>query len=483
VLRPGHGFLSQGRSEATPEAGFLSTGQVAMLSRFLGSALTKNLWMLMGGAVVAQGLGLLATPVLARMYLPAHFGQLGFYVSILGFLCPVSMLRYEMAIPGCQDDRQASRVYALALLTGLAVSLLSGLALMVPALTAALRRAGCDFGFWVIPLGVMGTAAYSASSYWAVRKGDFKGLAQTKGTQGLGMVATQVLAGWLGWRPEGLLVGQLLGQSSGLGRLLRRMWQQDRHAFQGLSAAEIGQVAREFSRFPRFSVAAVLLESFTLYMPLMVLAYRFGPVVAGWVTLVQMTFWKPAGMLAVNLSQINFHDFAALKWGNPRALWARYTHRSFNFILLATACALGLALLGHGVIRFLFSAEWQPAIFCLWVSLPMVFFPVAVSPFGTVMEVFERQDLHLVRELTRAGLMLSALIYVLAAGPGWKWALVALNLGTLLGYSYYFWACRRVVSLFCRGRLEEQARLAPPPLFLHHARGAVAPLPAPFPGR
>lgn len=440
---------------------------MAMLSRFLGATLTRNLWTLMGGAVVAQGLGLLATPLLAHLYLPAHFGQLGLYVSILGFLCPVAMLRYEMAIPGCPDDRQASLVFVLALCLALTASLLAGLLLLVPMVGSTFRHLGVAFGFWIIPLGVMGTATYSASSFWAVRKGDFKGLAKTKGTQGLGMVATQVLAGWLGWRPEGLLLGQLLGQSSGSSRLFQAIWRNDRSAFRGISFAELRGVARDYSRFPRFSVVAVLLESITLYTPLMVLAYRFGPGVAGWVTLVQMTFWKPVGMLAVNLTQINFHDFAALKWGNPKALWVRYTHRTRNFTLLAAGGALGLAVAGHGVIHFLFKAEWQPAIYCLWISLPMAFFPVAVSSFGTVMEVFERQDLHLIREVARSGLMTTALACVLMAKPSWKVALALINLATVLGYSFYFWACRRVVLQFCQLRLEEEARVAYPPLFLH----------------
>ena len=71
-----------------------------------------------------------------------------------------------------------------------------------------------------------------------------------------------------------------------------------------------------------------------------------------------------------------------------------------------TAGAL-LGLLAPFVVPVLFGDRWRPAVLCLELSLPIIVSGFIASPFGATLDVLERQDLHLLRDIIR-GLIMSA---------------------------------------------------------------------------
>jgi len=67
---------------------------------------------------------LLAAPLLTRLYSPDDFGVLTVYIGILSLLSVIASLRYELAIPLPEDERE---VVALTLLSFLIVLMVAGL--------------------------------------------------------------------------------------------------------------------------------------------------------------------------------------------------------------------------------------------------------------------------------------------------------------------------------------------------------------------
>ena len=86
------------------------------ISRFLPrSTFGKGVASLTSGTVIGQLLLLAASPVVTRLYSAEDFGVFGVFVSFVSILSVVSSLRYQIAIPIPEDDRQASNLAALAL--------------------------------------------------------------------------------------------------------------------------------------------------------------------------------------------------------------------------------------------------------------------------------------------------------------------------------------------------------------------------------
>src|SRR5579864_4317949 len=76
---------------------------------------------LASGTASAQVVGILAAPLIARMFAPQVFGALAIFASVAGIISVVSCLRYEIAIYLPERDEDAANIAALSalLVTGI----------------------------------------------------------------------------------------------------------------------------------------------------------------------------------------------------------------------------------------------------------------------------------------------------------------------------------------------------------------------------
>ena len=132
----------------------------------------RNVGMLTSGTVFAQGLAVLALPLLTRLYSPEDFALLAVYVAIIGIATVVSCLRYNIAIPLPEDDADGMALLAVALIAAIVVSALLALpTLLAPSQTAALLGQPMLAPYlWMVPVGVLLASMYNALQYWSSRK-------------------------------------------------------------------------------------------------------------------------------------------------------------------------------------------------------------------------------------------------------------------------------------------------------------------------
>ena len=95
------------------------------------SELRRGVAVLVGGTTIAQGIIVLTSPILTRLYTPSQVGVYAVATSLLSILIVVSCLRYESAIPLPEDDVAAANALALSLVTTLGMSLAAGIALWI----------------------------------------------------------------------------------------------------------------------------------------------------------------------------------------------------------------------------------------------------------------------------------------------------------------------------------------------------------------
>ncbi|MFX5057450.1 oligosaccharide flippase family protein, partial [Acinetobacter baumannii] len=122
------------------------------------------------------------------------FSIFAFYASILGILTVASCLRFEIAIPIPSEDEEAAILVILALISNLAISILTGLLIWVfhVEIISLLKKPNFNHIIWLIPLGVFFSGIYTALQYWATRKKNFTVIARTRVVQSISGVATQI---------------------------------------------------------------------------------------------------------------------------------------------------------------------------------------------------------------------------------------------------------------------------------------------------
>ena len=162
-----------------------------------------------GGTAVAQGLLVLASPLLTRLYTPADFGVLVVYVSLMAVLVIVASLRYEYALPIPADDGEAVDLLAVCMLLVAATTCLASLLLyaLQDRILAWMGAPALAPYLWLVPVSILGCGFYQVFTCWAIRKGGYKRIARTKVTQSLTQLTLQVGVGAMVKGPLGLLVG------------------------------------------------------------------------------------------------------------------------------------------------------------------------------------------------------------------------------------------------------------------------------------
>jgi O-antigen/teichoic acid export membrane protein len=418
-----------------------------LVERLRGRGFAKHVSFLVAGSVAGQLVAVLLSPLVTRLYTPAEYGILGVYMSTLAIVSMVAMLRYEAAVPGCQDHTLAMNVAALAATVAVGISVASGLVLW-----GVVHVAPHAFGLGLLgpyilllPFGILGTSLYQLLSMWAIRQHDYDALARTKLSQNVGMMGTQLALGVARAGAGGLIIGHIIGQSGGIGTLLRRMWKRDRTLVHGVSRVEMWRAAQQYRRFPLLSGTASLLDAIVGYGPIIVLAAMYDANVAGWVTLVQRVVALPFTLLATSIGQVFFGEVARLVDAPKVVIRQLLVRRIKQTILLGLPITLILALLAPVVIPLVFGNRWGQAGLCIQLMSPMLLVSFVSNPFGSILDVLERQDLHLIRSVLRTVVLTIAFLIAYYAHVTWSIAVALVSAAGVLNGILYLGATWSVV--------------------------------------
>ena len=204
------------------------------------------------GTVAGQTVSLLLSPVLTRLFTPAQFGYLSVYNAFLMVFGMVASLSLEVAIPICMDDEECADLLAL---NGLALlfttSLVTLFACTVPEKTLDTLWVGSLASYrWLLPVGFACLGGYYIMVAVATRAGAFQEIARTRISQGISGPVSQIILGLLSAGTPGLVLGYVIGQSSGTLLLLSRVVLHKPEWLHGITWRGIVAMARRYSNFP-----------------------------------------------------------------------------------------------------------------------------------------------------------------------------------------------------------------------------------------
>ena len=425
------------------------------MRKFGVSSFARNLAHLSGATTVGGLVAIAASPLITRLYSPSQFGILGVFATTLYLLIVVASLRYDLAIPYPKDDREAASVLALSLIAIVCTSSVCALLILIglPTLVPTLGSTLSGGLIWWLPVGMWASATYAALSIWMIRRRDFATIGTTKITQGVLQAGSQVVLGIAQIGASGLIIGQIVGSSGGLLRFWRKIRQADPHIMNNVSRHDLIATARSYKRFPLYSGPAVLLDNATGAMPLLFIAAQFGPAAAGLFTLVQRVITMPFSLLTVNLGQIVFGDLAELRRSDPASLMLMFRRRVIQAALLGLALLIPLLFIVPLLLPRIFGQRWAEASLYFLILSPMTYASFVSSPFGFVIDVLRRQDLHLFRDSVRALIMGSALLLSTQLHADWRVALAIIaGAGVVNGVFYLLVSWRAISSHIVPGR-------------------------------
>ncbi|MBN2537004.1 oligosaccharide flippase family protein, partial [candidate division WOR-3 bacterium] len=269
---------------------------------------------LAAGTAIAQGLTLLAAPVLTRVYNPEAFGIAALFQSLVGIIAAVSCLRYEMAIMLPASDRRAADMFGLSLVLTVMVSAVTVLPAVFAAgpIARALNSPGIAPWIWLVPVGILLGGFTLAFNNWETRTGRFGRLSVARVAAAITTVGAMLFLGLAG-RPSGgsRIVAMVLGSLAFCILIGSLVWRDDRGLLRGaVSRLGILAGARRFRRFPVFDTWSTLMNAISWQLPALLLSRFFSTAVVGHYALGFRTLQLPMSLVGTAIGQVFFRRAA-----------------------------------------------------------------------------------------------------------------------------------------------------------------------------
>lgn len=387
----------------------------------------RNVSILTGGTAFAQGLMVLALPMLTRLYTPEDFSLLAVYVAILGITTVVSCLRYNIAIPLPEDDADGIALLFVSIGAACTVSLLCALpVLLAPEASAALLgQPGLQAYLWMVPVGVFIASVYNALQYWASRKKRFGLVTRTRVTRAFGGVGTQLGIGAVVPSPFGLIFGHMIYGGLGILGLAKNLLREDRRYLTEVAPQRLFVQARECRRFPIYSVPEALFNTAGIQLPVILIAALAAGPEAGFLMLAMRVMGVPMGLIGTSVAQVFLADAPKRMRDGSLGVFTRKTMLALFKIGAPPLIAVGLV--SPLLFPFLFGPEWGRAGWLVAWMTPWFVLQFVASPVSMILHVTGRQNLAMALQALGLALRLSMVLLAVKAADEYMSELYAIS--------------------------------------------------------
>jgi O-antigen/teichoic acid export membrane protein len=202
-------------------------------------------------------------------------------------------------------------------------------------------------------------------------------------------------------------------------------------------------LARRHWHYPAYSAPSALLQSSTLLLPAVLLAALYGPVIAGWFGLGQRVMALPVKLLGQAASQVFLGE--APKLSNDAEVRRLFLRSTAGFAALGLLGMAPVLLFGPWLFALVFGAGWREAGLMAAILVPQHLARFVVTPVSQTLNIYGRQELHLVASLANGAALVIAFGLGYGAGLEAMTVLMIYSVGTSLAYALYLGFAWQVV--------------------------------------
>lgn len=369
----------------------------------------KGMLTLLIGAGLARIVGLISIPILARIYSPEDYGVLALYTSFIAILTPIMTLRYVQAIPLPKNDIVAFNLFALCfkLIAFFSIIVAIVLALFGKSILAWFNMEALMPWRWLIVLGATGAALNELFSLWATRKRQYKTISKTQFTQSfIGSIA-KIGLGLMGFKPLGMIVGQFLSQSTGVGIFVKDAKKDFKAYLPRVQYSKEKFVANYYKEFVWFRLPSQFLMVLGTQAPIMMMAALYSKETTGQLSLAMMALAMPVSLIGGAMSKAYFAEIAVLgknKITEIKKITISTQKRLFAIGLPSTIVAV---LLAKPMFILVFGKEWAEAGVFAAVLAPFILLQFTSSPLVQALNIVGSQMSFLIINIIRTLIFLA----------------------------------------------------------------------------
>lgn len=384
------------------------------------------------GSVIAQSIPVLGALFIARLYMPDAFGLFSAWLGLVVLLSVLLTGRYELALVIEPDGPARQHAAWATLLVTLAITV--QVAVVAGMVKLALPDVLEMYDTLLLLLWMPTALAMAGCNIWqslAAAEVQYRKLTQMRIALA-GLVTIFEIAGgvWSG-SPAMLACAQFAGVAFTFG--LSVYWlplAKAENPFR--KPREMIAFLKRRRHFLLFSLPSGFVNTAAAYLPVLMLAHRFGNDTAGYLALTMRVMRAPVGLLGRAVQDV-FKRHAAVAFRQRGECRVEYI-KNFK-VLLAGALLFTIAtlLLSEWIFWVAFGESWsQAGSMAIWL-LPMFALGFVASPLSYMVYIAEKQNLDLLWQIALLSMTLASLSTV----PEYRSALLVYSYGYGLLYVIY----------------------------------------------
>ena len=375
--------------------------QYTVIANLCKTIFFRNVFAVASGAVLAQTINMLFSPVITRLYGPEAFGIFGVYSSFVAIPMTIAALTYPKAIVLPKEDSEAKVLVKLSLYVTLIISSLMTLIVIFfgEMILETLKIEILTPYMLLIPLTMLFNGLLQIMQQWRIRKKEFKVIAQCETIMAFLENGAKSCTGFFSPGAAALIYIGSFGH--GLHAFLLS-WR-DRGG-SGVKEADTKTVrerlssirilGKKYRDFPFFMAPEMFITAVSSSLPILMLTIFFGPAAAGFYGIGNRVLALPAQVIGRAVGDVFY----------PRITEAAYNKENISVMLKKSAFIMAVVgLLPFGIIvvwgpwlfGFVFGEAWvQAGQYARWMAL-WNYFMFINNPISRVVPVLSAQKFYL----------------------------------------------------------------------------------------
>ena len=265
-------------------------------------------------------------------------------------------------------------------------------------------------------------------------------------------MVVQALLGFAGWGAGGLVTGITARLWAGMLTMFRvTLASTATPTASGWPLADSGRRSSSSGGSPLLTGNATFIQLLLQHIPALIVASIYGLVVAGLLSLSLRLLEAPVNMISKSTAQVYFSSASDLVHEDPAGLKRLYTRTVGTAALLAAPILILLLLPAPWTFPFILGDEWREAGIYIQALSVMFFLGFLAKTVGPeTLTVVNRQGLHLVIELIKAGLVVLVFAVALSADLEPVVTIVGYGAAMSVGHLLFLWIGYREAARFGR---------------------------------
>jgi O-antigen/teichoic acid export membrane protein len=405
--------------------------------------MVKGSAVLIFGSSIAQGIILLGSPIITRIYSSTDYGKFALFSSIIAVLLLFSTARYDMAIYVPRKDNDAQLILRVVKLLSLAFMCVSFLFLTFWAiyLEEIIEYKKIDLIIYLIPVGVFLSAIQAVYIGYMLRNKFFSKVAFARILMAATFLMFSVSLGWFSLGIWGLLVSQLLALllSTVFLHVMSRLPLWGR-----VGRSKLLVIAKKYIDYPRVDLPSAVIGLLGNQLPILLFGFFFGTEFLGYYALVDRVLIAPLGIIGGSVGSA--YRVNATKNFIEYGEFSKEFRKAFFFLLVVSAIIFfPIFIFGDELFFKIFGDEWETAGKIAQIVAPLYLVKFIASPLSMGLYVRNKMRVDMAGQLL---LLLSSLLSILL---GWiqndSWltleVMVITSGSVYLWYVFYSWKIAR----------------------------------------